>query len=50
MMICINFFNFQKQNNGSEDLIIFDVEDTPVTKKTLVVSEDVKCGDSSPEY
>ncbi|KAJ8716629.1 hypothetical protein PYW07_003256 [Mythimna separata] len=40
-----------KGNNSSEDLITFDVEDNHMTKKkTLIISEDVKCGDSSPEY
>ncbi|XP_075975112.1 BRISC complex subunit FAM175B-like [Anticarsia gemmatalis] len=39
-----------KQNNFSEDLITFDVEDKHVNKKTLIVNEDMKCGDSSPEY
>lgn len=37
-----------KDNNFSEDLIKFDVEDKPM-KKTLIMHEDLK-SDSSPEY
>ncbi|CAB3226856.1 unnamed protein product [Arctia plantaginis] len=38
-----------KDNNICEDLIIFDVEDKH-TQKTVIVNEDVKYTDSSPEY
>ncbi|XP_021197241.2 BRISC complex subunit FAM175B isoform X1 [Helicoverpa armigera] len=38
-----------KANHHSDDLITFDVDDNHM-KKTLIISEDVKCGDSSPEY
>lgn len=41
-----------KEQNHSEDLIIFDVEDNHNTnvKKTVKVNEEINCGDSSPEY
>ncbi|XP_059057389.1 BRCA1-A complex subunit Abraxas 1-like [Achroia grisella] len=39
-----------KQNNFSDDLISFDVEDKH-TKKSIIINDDMKCfGDSSPEY
>lgn len=44
------YFLLQKQNNFTEDLITFDVEEKHV-KKPIIINDEVKClGDSSPEY
>ncbi|CAK1555326.1 unnamed protein product [Leptosia nina] len=38
-------------NNSSEDLITFDVEETPAQKPIIIINDNATCfGESSPEY